>query len=141
MQIAQRLLLVTTVICIVLAGCLYTKQNGKEKITDQWEKMCSEEFLHQVTMKQEVLLSEYICFAEEIKCIDSTVEFELTVYRKEWDIQGKHFYYLLTQEETEKMLEMENRISLDEGSIIQIAIKRKSKRNVYCAFVLGKDRR
>ena len=65
MQIAQRLLLVTTVICIVLAGCLYTQQNGKEKITDQWEKMCSEEFLHQVTMKQEVLLRAVNLFTSE----------------------------------------------------------------------------
>ena len=123
MQIAQRILLVTAVVFVFFAGCLYIKRTGNKKILNQWDKICSEEFLQRMTKKQEVLLNEYICFAEEIRSFASDAEIEIKVYRKEWDIEGNMFYYLLTQEELEKMLETENRIGLDEGNILQIVIK------------------
>ena len=63
----------------------------------------------------------------------------MELYRKEWDLEGNIYYFLLSQEEAEKLLEQDNRIELQEGCILQIVIQRKNKRNVYSVVVPGKE--
>jgi len=139
MQTGQRLLMMLTVVIIGVFCCFVVVQNRIKKEIEQWEYIGVEVFLHQVVRKKEITLNEYRIAIGEIRHLNSTAEIEIEVYRKEWDLEGKHFYSLLTWEEVQNILKQENSMELQEGSIVRVIIQQRSRRKVYSAVISGKE--
>ena len=138
MQIAQRILLIVSVIGVVLVCCMFVTKGRAEKCTEQWETIRVEEFLQQVLRRQALSMEEYIFFLDNITYLDDTAKINLEVYQKEWDIEGNSYFFLILQEEIKKILEEEKRMELETGSIIKVEIYRGGKQNVYYTVLPGK---
>ena len=138
MRIGQRVLMIIAVIFVAVNFCFILQHDKKEKMLKQWEQISVEKFLQKAKRKQEITLNEYMYFLSEIRFLDKTVEANMEVYRKEWNLHEDIYYFLLPQDEIEKILERDDKVELQEGSIIQVFVQHKSKRNVYGTVVSGK---
>lgn len=141
MQIFQRILLVVTVAVSVMLCCFVVSRDESYKRVEQWEHIRVEEFLQRITKKQELSTDEYVVFVDTIKYLDNTAKINLEMYRKEWDIKEQGYYFLVLQEEVQKILQMKGTIELEEGTIIKIVVQHKSNRNLYYMVVSGKGDR
>lgn len=141
MQIFQRILLVFTVAVSVMLCCFVVSRDESYKRVEQWEHIRVEEFLQRITKKQEFSTDEYVVFVDTIKYLDNTAKINLEMYRKEWDIKEQGYYFLVLQEEVQKILQMKGTIELEEGTIIKIVVQHKSNRNLYYMVVSGKGDR
>lgn len=141
MQIFQRILLVFTVAVSVMLCCFVVSRDESYKRVEQWEHIRVEEFLQRITKKQELSTDEYVVFVDTIKYLDNTAKINLEMYRKEWDIKEQGYYFLVLQEEVQKILQMKGTIELEEGTIIKIVVQHKSNRNLYYMVVSGKGDR
>lgn len=139
MQIAQRILLVTAVAFIVATGCCVTWKDKEEKQSEQWERICVESFMQKIRRKREISLNEYIYFTDAIRRLDEGAGIEVEIYRKEWDIQGNLYYFLLTREETDKKLETDGKVKLEEGNIVRVTVQKDKRKKVYNVIVSGKE--
>lgn len=141
MHVAQRMLLTVTIIITTMLLIAVMNNNKEDRIMDQWERIRTEAFLQHIIRNQELSLNEYLHYAEAVKHLDGTTEVILEIYRKEWDMDGNVYYFLISQEEILDYLIKENSVFFKEQSIISVKIHRNRRGtiNAYNAIVSGKE--
>ena len=143
MQTAQRILMIVMVFLSFLFLGAAISCDKEEKINRQWETIRTELFLRQISRTRKISMEVYCSYADSIRLFGDAAEISVEEYRREWDMQGEAYYYLVAWEEIQDYFLRENCVEFAEGSVIRLEIRRKSKnrntKNEYYTIVSGEE--
>ena len=142
MQSGQRVVLLWVIIGLVLTGGCITYQKQKERRQGQWEAVQTERFIKKICKSGMLSLQEYMLYCNMWVSDGSSYEIKIEEYRKEQDIQGRCYYYLVTWEELKNTFRREEFCTFEEESVIRMEVRKQGcveRINEYYGIVSGEE--
>lgn len=144
MQVIQRVFLIFISVLLFLFGWVGTCRKEERNLQKQWERIQANCFIKKVCEVGQCTYEDYMLFFEVLNYHGMDSVIQINEYRKECDMTGQVYYYLVSWEELKKDIFEENVCTFNEGSIIQIMVQRKSgaflEQNSYYEVVDWKGR-
>lgn len=128
MQIVQRVFLLMMVVMILLTGITYVYNEQENKEAGQWEKLQTELYLERICRQREITIKEYLRYFQLLNYTGMVSEVRIEEYRKEQDLMGNTYYYLVLWEEVKEQLLEGERYTLLKDSVLCITVKRKNRK-------------
>ena len=128
MQIVQRVFLLMMVVMILLTGITYVYNEQENKEAGQWEKLQTELYLERICRQREITIKEYLRYFQLLNYTGMVSEVRIEEYRKEQDLMGNTYYYLVLWEEVKEQLLEGERYTLLKDSVMCITVKRKNRK-------------
>ena len=128
MQIVQRVFLLLMVVMILLTGITHVYNEQENKEAGQWEKLQTELYLERICRQREITIKEYLRYFQLLNYTGMVSEVRIEEYRKEQDLMGNTYYYLVLWEEVKEQLLEGERYTLLKDSVMCITVKRKNRK-------------
>lgn len=137
MQIAQRVLLIISFFAVLLFGIITFNQKKEEKLQNQWEVIQTELFLNKICRRMSISEEEYFKFNTSLNYSDVVSKIEIEEYRREEDMKGNSYYFVVSWNELQKLLAEEGNCQFNEESVIRITVENTTRniKNVYYGIV------
>lgn len=137
MQIAQRVLLIVSFFAVLLFGIITFNQKKEEKLQNQWEVIQTELFLNKICRRMSISEEEYFKFNTSLNYSDVVSKIEIEEYRREEDMKGNSYYFVVSWNELQKLLAEEGNCQFKEESVIRITVENTTRniKNVYYGIV------
>lgn len=117
---------------LIAVGIVYgmdeAERQNEKRNQHQWEEICTERFLKELSQKGYCAYEDYLQFHEALNYYGVTSTIGLEEYRKEQDIEGKSYFYLISWDELREKLEQDRIYYFSEGSTVRIEVFRTSRR-------------
>ena len=143
MRILQRMVLVFGVVMFMFVGMSVAFLQKKEKMQNQWEQVLGEKFLSKLCNTEKFTFIEYQQLLNGLEKGSSIIGIEIEEYRKEEDLQGNNYYYLVAWEELKTKLLSVGHCRFQKGSIVRLKIQWSNEAEVmdksYWNIVTGKE--
>lgn len=123
MKIVQRMLLVFLVVLVFMGGTTWIYGKNKNRLQEQWGNIHAERLLQNICHTGYCTYEDYmVCFLAMSYCgMDSEIRIE--EYRKEWDVDGKCYYYLISWEEIRGCFLEQSTYEFSGNSVIRIVVR------------------
>lgn len=143
MQILQRIVLIAGTVLLFLLSVSAVSRQTKEKFREQREQILINRFLSKTSRTGYFSFTEYQQLCMGLKSDDIVVGIEIDEFRKEQDVNGKDYYYLvLWKDRTSDFLE-EEYCWFRKESIICVRVKRENRKGIsdrtYWEIVAGRE--
>ena len=141
MQLAQRMIVIITIVVVLMLCITGVHQEKEDKLLNQWEAAQTGRFLKGICKNGRVSLEEYLRYEEALGKSREISEIELTEYRKEQDLEGNSYYYMVSWEEIQKQFWKTGVYVFEVESVVHIQIsgKKRKIRNDYYIIVSGEE--
>lgn len=143
MRILQRVVLLIGTVMFVFLGVSVDFLQKEGKLRNQWETLIMEEFLRKLSVTEICTVADYQQLYTSLECGRVINGIEIEEYRKEEDMQGNRYYYLVSWKEREPELFTEGCCRFQNGSIVSIKIKRLNETGIpnksYWDIITGKE--
>lgn len=127
MRSLQRMVLIVGAVLFILLGTSVACQQREEKFREQWEQVLMDRVLKKIRSTGKFTFVEYQQLHTGLETGGTVTGIEIEEFRKEQDISGRTYYYLVSSEELEKIFLSKGYYMFEEESLIRIRINQKKR--------------
>ena len=131
MRSLQRIVLVSGIVVFLFLGTSVVYRQKEDVLWEQWEQVLAERILGKVCRTGKITWADYRQLLTGLEN-GGVTGIEIEEYCREEDIHGKEYYYLVSWEEHKQEFRTEGYCLFEEGSIVEIRIRRKERFGESC---------